>query len=131
MRHSNFYGFFIPAMIPTRKAAISAVIAGVVASSMCAFTAGVAGAVSLARLGLASQETESLLAITFVFLIITGGIWRHLLSAAAVGLILGVGGVAWGLWNNQIVAVILLVVPIIGGFATSIRGILFLKRLER
>jgi hypothetical protein len=114
-------------MIASRSAAISAIVAGVIASSLCALTVGAAAVLSFIRLGAASY-TLALVAVTILFLIAAAGIWRHMLSAATLGAILVVAGLGWALWIHQTVAVTLLVVPILGGLLSSVRGILALRR---
>jgi lysylphosphatidylglycerol synthetase-like protein (DUF2156 family) len=126
----DFYTFFLPATIPNRRAAISAVSAGVIAGSLLTLVMGVAGVAGLLRGGGKSQTTVVVLAAAVLLLIATVGTWKRILSAPVIGLLVGIGVVGWALWHRELAVAILLVVPFVGGFWTAARGIVTLKRMN-
>jgi hypothetical protein len=55
------------------------------------------------------------------------GTWKRIWLAPMIGLLVGVAIVTWQLVLVKIAAIVL-IVPIVGGFWTAMRGIAFLKR---
>jgi O-antigen ligase len=121
----KFTEFFLPSTIPDRKAAAGAVAAGFFVGLLLAFLSGLAAAILLIRDG--RTPTALLCAsITFVMTLVAIGTWKRIWLAPLIGL-LGVAIVAWQLALGKIAAIVL-IVPIVGGFLTAMRGIAFFKR---
>jgi len=115
----SLYAFFLPSSIPNRKAAASAVAAGAVAGALLTVVMGVA-----CVLGRASAP---LLAGTVILGVVTIGIWKRILSAAVIGLLVGMGLMVWTVLRGEVVTALLLTIPVVGGFLTAVRGIAVLK----
>ena len=125
----DFYAFFWPQAVSDRRGAINAIAAGVVAGSLLTGALGCACAVCALR-GVASSQTVDILLLTTIALaFVTVGIWKHVLSAAVSGLLIGVAFMTWLIRHEQIAAAIVLVVPFVGGFLTATRGVLVLRRV--
>jgi hypothetical protein len=90
----KFTEFFPPSLIPDRKGAAGAVAAGFFVGLLLAFLSGVAAAILLIRDG--STPTALLCAsITFVMTLVAIGTWKRIWLAPLIGLLVGVGIVAW------------------------------------
>ena len=122
------YDFFLPLAIADKKAAINAIVAGTIAAALLTISSGLVAAVWFVR-GVDSPaiDRDILLAATVIFAVVTVGTWKRVLSAAIVGMVMGVILITWLAKSGQIVAAVILAVPSIGGFMTAARGILTLK----
>ena len=69
--------------------------------------------------------------MVLVLAILTFGIWKHVLTAAVLGLLVGAATIGWTIWRGEMVAAVILAVPFVGGFVTAARGILALKRMSK
>lgn len=67
---------------------------------------------------------------TIVLILVTVGTWKRIVVAPLVGLVVASVAIAWVISHGKI-AVIVLIVPLMGGFWTATRGIAALKRLRR
>jgi len=121
----KFTEFFLPSTIPDRKAAAGAVAAGFFVGLLLAFLSGLAAAILLIRDG--STPTALLCtSITIAMTLVAIGTWKRIWLAPLIGLLVGVAIVAWQLALGKIAAIVL-IVPIVGGFWTAMRGIAFFK----
>ena len=71
------------------------------------------------------------LSASAILVAITVGIWKRVLLASVVGLVISVIVLVWQLRNERIAAALVLAVPLLGGFSASIRGIVALRKIER
>jgi hypothetical protein len=122
----KFTDFFLPSAIPDRKAAAGAVAAGFLVGLLLALLSGVAAAILLIRDG---RTPTALICdfTTFVMVLVTVGTWKRIWLAPLIGLIVGIAIVTWQLALGKIAAIVL-IVPMVGGFWTAMRGITFFKR---
>jgi hypothetical protein len=121
----TFTEFFLPSAIPDRKAAARAVAAGFFVAFLFAFLSGVTAAILLIRDG--STPTALLCAaFTIAMTLIAIGTWKRIWLSPLIGLLIGVAIVIWQLALGKVAAVVI-VVPLVGGFWTAMRGIAFLN----
>ena len=86
----DFFAFFLPGPITTKRVAVRAIVAGAIAGSLLTLTFGVAAIVVLLRSGGRSQHTADILATTLVLHVLTVGTWKRVISAPIVGIFLNV-----------------------------------------
>jgi len=127
MAKQDFYEFFLPSVIPDRKAAAGAVAAGSIAGFLLIFLFGVTSTILLVREGRTSTSLLSSI-VTIVMIIVTIGTWKRIIAAPALGLFVAVAAMIWAMTQGHGIA-IFLAVPVIGGFWTAMRGIVVLKHL--
>ncbi len=128
----NFFALFLPSAIPDRAAAINAIVAGTIAGLLLTAISAVVGVMLLARLGVESPTTVSLLAMILASSIATVGTWKHYASAAIVGLFAAIAFMWWAALTTHSPVLLLIVgIPVVGGFWTGFRGIVVLKRLNQ
>ena len=126
MAMPKFTEFFLPSAIPDRNAAAGAVAAGFFVAFLLAFLSGLAAAILLIRDG--STPTALLCAsFTIAMILVAIGTWKRIWLAPMIGLLVGVAIVTWQLVLGKIAAIVL-IVPMLGGFWTAMRGIAFFKR---
>jgi hypothetical protein len=122
----KFTEFLVPSTISDRKAAAGAVAAGFFVAFLLAFLSGVTAAILLIRGG--STPTALLCAsFTIAMTLVAIGTWKRIWLAPLIGLLIGMAIVAWQLVLGKIAAIVL-IVPMVGGFSTAMRGIAFFKR---
>jgi hypothetical protein len=122
----KFTEFFLPSAIPDRKAAAGAVAAGFFVAVLLAFLSGVTTAILLIRNG--STPTALLCAsCTIAMTLIAIGTWKRIWLSPLIGLLISVATVIWQLALGKVTALVL-IVPLVGGFWTAMRGIAFFKR---
>jgi len=73
------------------------------------------------------RASAPLLAGTVILGVVTIGIWKRILSAAVIGLLVGMGLMVWTVLRGEVVTALLLTIPVVGGFLTAVRGIAVLK----
>jgi hypothetical protein len=131
-RRRNFYALFLPSAIPDRAAAINAIVAGTIAGLLLtAISVGV-GVMLLVRLGVESPRTVSLFAMILASSIATVGTWKHYAPAAITGLFAAIAFLWWAALTIQSPVLLLIVgIPVVGGFWAGFRGIVVLKRLSQ
>jgi hypothetical protein len=122
----KFTAFFLPSTIPDRKAAAGAVAAGAFVAMLLVLLSGATAVILLIRDG--RTPTAWLCSLTaLVMTLVTIGTWKRIWLAPLIGLLVGVAIVTWQLVIGKIAAIVL-IVPIVGGFWTAMRGIAFFKR---
>jgi hypothetical protein len=124
----NFYTFFWPGAISDRRSAIHAIVAGVIAGSLLTGVVGLAGLLYFVRGGASSQVADVLFVTTLVLAVVTIGIWKHILSAALLGVVFGLAFMSWLVRDGELAIATVLFVPFVGGFVTAARGVWALKR---
>ena len=131
MINRDFISFLFPASVPDRRAAVGAIAAGFFISFILAACCVVSTAIVRLREGASSPRVTLLLGASVILVAITVGIWKRILLASVVGLIVSVIVLVWQLRNERIAAALVLAIPLLGGFSASIRGIIALQKLER
>jgi hypothetical protein len=122
----KFTEFLVPSAISNRKAAAGAVAAGFFVAAVLAFLTGVSAAILLIRDGRTSTALWCA-CFTVGMTLVAIGTWKRIWLAPLLGLIIGLVIVTWASRFGKLSAIIL-VVPIVAGFWTAMRGITFLKR---
>lgn len=130
MRES-FYSFFLPRSIADRNAAISGIVAGVIAGFLLTLVTGIASVVGYLRASGGTELTAGPGAIAVIMAIVTFGVWKHILSAAVLGMVVGIALIVWAIRHGQVVEALLLATPVVGGFWTAARGMITLKRFSQ
>lgn len=129
MAKQGFHEFFLPSTIPDRKSAARAVAAGSIAAFLLAFAFAAVSSILFVRQGSTSMAVSTLIG-TIVLILVTVGTWKRYIAAPLIGLIIASGAISWEIFRGKMIAVVL-IVPLVGGFYTAIRGIAVLKELRR
>jgi hypothetical protein len=117
----DYYGFFLPSTIRDRRAAISAIVAGVVANGLLTVLMGFACVVWILREGSKARMTWTLLAVTVLLVIATVATWKRVLFGPVMGIAIALAVVIWQVLIGQTAVAVILAVPLVGGSWTAAR----------
>src|SRR5229473_2751994 len=106
MAKQDFYEFFLPSVIPDRKAAAGAVAAGSIAGFLLVFLFGVISSILFVREGGTSNAFLSSI-VTIVMIMVTIGTWKRIIAAPALGLIVAVAVMIWAMSHGHGIAIFL------------------------